>query len=108
MRRLWSLATGLLMLGVVAGCCPNQNRIATPDLFHPRSANVQRKRATRFDPYPDPNAGPEMVGVRPREYENPPAEVSRARWTRYKEAMFPNPQRWNTDGKELESPVPCP
>ena len=70
-----SLAVGLILL-MLGGCCS----IATPDWMDPGPAKVQQTRALRYDPYPDNEAGPAMVGVRPREYEIPPPEPSRARW----------------------------
>lgn len=106
MKRLWLLA-GVLILGVV-GCRADQKRIAMPNLAQPGSACVQEKRALRFYPYAEPNVGPGMADTRPREYEVPPAEVSRGRWQHSNEAMFPNQQRWNTDGLELSSPPRCP
>ena len=82
MRRLWSLATGLLVLGMIVGCQnqKGQQTIATPSLAHPRSADVQQKRALRYDPYPETNVGPEMVGVRPREYRETPRRDGSPRW----------------------------
>ena len=37
-----------------------------------------RARAPWYDPYPENEPGPAMVGVRPREYQKPPPEPSRA------------------------------
>jgi hypothetical protein len=93
MKRLRLPTAALLILAVVAGC----QKTAMPSLFHPRSANVQQKRALRYDPYPDPNLGPNMVGVRPREYENPPAEVSQARWHL---DLKSKQERWGTTGND--------
>ena len=70
----WALL-GLIFIDL-AGC----SSIARPSLAHPGSAPVQQTRAVRFDPYPENEPGPVMVGVRPREYEKPIAEPSRARW----------------------------
>lgn len=39
----------------------------------------QQARASLYDPFPDPYAGPELVGVRPREYDTPRAEERRDR-----------------------------
>lgn len=66
---------GLILLGL-AGC----QSTAMPSLRHPGSAQTQQNRAVRFDPYPENDVGPAMVGVRPRGYENPIPEPSRARW----------------------------
>ena len=54
----------LLLCGYVlflSGCAGNQ-QFGHPSL-EPAPANVQTRRATRFDPYPDPNLGPEIHGV---------------------------------------------
>jgi hypothetical protein len=61
---------------VLAGC----QSTAPPSLTHPGPAQVQQNRAVRFDPYPEKEMGPDMVGVRPRDYENPLPEPSRSRW----------------------------
>jgi hypothetical protein len=69
--------TALLLLFIgLAGC----QSTAQPSLAHPGSAKAQQNRAVRFDPYPDSDMGPAMVGVRPREYQNPISEPARARW----------------------------
>jgi hypothetical protein len=70
-------AAGVLILTALGGC----STTACPCLCHPGSAQVQQARALRYDPYPENESGPAMVGVRPREYEKPPPETSRARWT---------------------------
>lgn len=100
MKRLVWLAAGMLILGVLGCASPEKRRTSMPDLGHPGSACTQEKRALRYYPYPEPNVGPGMVETRPREYEQPPAEASRARWTRYKLSDYPNPERWNTYGTE--------
>ena len=99
MRRLWSLGTGLLLLGVIAGCHSKAGEptMAMPSLAHPRSADIQQKRALRYDPYPETKVGPEMVGVRPREYQNPPVEASRAKWH---DAPKSQAERWGTTGND--------
>jgi hypothetical protein len=71
---MWSFWS-LIFLGL-AGC----SSIAHPSLCHPGTATIQQNRAVRFDPYPENDQGPAMVGVRPRGYENPIPETSRARW----------------------------
>jgi hypothetical protein len=74
-KNLTSALLALLFLGI-AGC---QNT-AQPNLVHPGTAQAQQNRAVRFDPYPDKELAPAMVGVRPREYENPLPEPTRSRW----------------------------
>ncbi|MCA9259815.1 MAG: hypothetical protein KDA61_11475 [Planctomycetales bacterium] len=50
-----------------------------PHLNHPGPAPYQRGNAIEFDPYPQNDVGPEIVGGRPREYDKPLDEVRRAR-----------------------------
>ena len=77
MNGRWTLLTMLILSVGLAGC----QGLAPPDFAHPGSAQYQRSRAHRYDPYPENESGPEVVGARPLEYEKPPAEVGRARWT---------------------------
>ena len=69
-------AVALLTLTALGGC----KGTAGPCWLHPGSAQEQRARALRYDPYPENEPGPSMAGVRPREFEKPPPEPSRARW----------------------------
>jgi len=46
----------------------------------PPSLAEQRASAQRFDPYTEDEVGPPVVGGRPREFQEPIAEPSRARW----------------------------
>jgi hypothetical protein len=98
MKGRWSLAAGLTILGILAGC----KDIASPSLEHPRSADIQQKRAVRYDPYAEPDVAPGMSDTRPREYQSPPAEPTRARWTIHNQSLsqFPNSDRWRTDGMD--------
>lgn len=75
--RLVLLAGGLGgLVGGLAGC-----RSLTPPSFgNPGPAAYQQSRAQRFDPYPENEPGPPVVGARPMEYEKPAAEVLRSRW----------------------------
>ena len=50
-----------------------------PRLLHPGPAGYQRAIAEQYDPYPLNDLGPEIVGGRPREFQKPQDEVSRAR-----------------------------
>jgi len=51
-----------------------------PRLYNPGSAGYQRYNAQQLvDPYPLPDAGPEIVGGRPRGFQVPRSEVERAR-----------------------------
>lgn len=47
----------------------------------------QQQAATLHDPYPDRNLGPEIVGGRPRDFQQPRAEAVRSEW------LWPRPVR---------------
>ena len=82
----WSLRASLvcLALGGAVGCAgrsPNQQAtFGLPKLFAGPS-EIQRERATQFDPYPDQDMGPEVVGGRPLDYNRQIPEVERSRFT---------------------------
>ena len=82
----WSLRASLvcLALGGAVGCAgrsPNQQAtFGLPKLFAGPS-ELQRERATQFDPYPDQDMGPEVVGGRPLDYNRQIPEVERSRFT---------------------------
>jgi hypothetical protein len=76
MYKMPSSALFCLAFLCLAGC----QSTAPPSLMHPGSAQTQQNRAVRFDPYPENEPGPALVGVRPRGYENPISEPARARW----------------------------
>jgi hypothetical protein len=61
----------------VAGC--QSPYIRMPNFAHPGTAAQQRADAERFDPYPDPEAGPPVVGGRPLGYTRPLTETE---WSR--------------------------
>jgi hypothetical protein len=64
------LAVAVPFLG---GCCGQQLQLG------PRGPlRLQQAVATQFDPYGDIDAGPEIVGGRPREFQRPSAEPERA------------------------------
>jgi hypothetical protein len=48
--------------------------------YPPGTVEAQRSEAALHDPYPDPDAGPPVVGGRPREFQKPQAEPARPRW----------------------------
>ncbi len=64
------LLGSLLLLGI-AGC-----QSLPSDLFQqsPGSSYQQQSRAVLHDPYPNTDAAPEVVGGRPRGYQQPLAE----------------------------------
>ena len=93
MRGSHWLAAGLMVFGTLTGCA----HTAQPSLDHPRSADIQQKRALRYDPYPQTGIGPDISTVRPREYQNPPAEATQARWH---DDPATNSTRWGTTGND--------
>ena len=66
-----------LLLAVGSIGCQTQ---AGPNWAHPGPTQVQEARAIRHDPYPDPDIGPTVEGVRPRSYDKPLSETERSRW----------------------------
>lgn len=57
------------------GCATNQPfRLLTPGTMEQK-----RQRATVHDPYPDQRLGPEVVGGRPRDYQEPLPEAVKNR-----------------------------
>jgi hypothetical protein len=64
----------LLAMGV-AGCS-----VAPPNILHPGPAVAQQARAQQFDPYPQAEAGGNIAGTRPPDYQEPIPEVDRPRW----------------------------
>lgn len=50
-----------------------------PNLFHPGPEKYQQARAEYFDPYPSTDGGPQMVGARPPDYQNPTPEAERVK-----------------------------
>ncbi len=73
MRGLLYLIALFVLLPVCGGC------LATPNVFHPGTEAHQQDRARIFEPYPENEPGPPIVGGRPREYQNPVAEVDRVK-----------------------------
>ncbi len=71
-RLVASLVVSALCL-VTAGCAG----VSRPSWFFPGDAAVQQDRARQYDPYPETEVAPAIVGGRPRSYEKPLAEVQR-------------------------------
>ena len=72
-HRWWLI---LLLASVTAGCGYERPFARRP----PGSVDYQRTAAQLHDPYPDPDAGPAIVGGRPREFQKPLAEPVRNSW----------------------------
>ncbi|MFC1596664.1 hypothetical protein ACFL5Q_01825 [Planctomycetota bacterium] len=76
MARSYSvLLAAFLVIGFL-GC----QSVSRPDWLHPGPAAYQQSRAEQYDPFPENEPGPAIIGARPREYEKPVAEPLRARW----------------------------
>ena len=75
-RNIVCISFVFLMGLLVAGC---SSAVRKPRLRHPGPAAYQQYHATQFDPYPQNDVGPEILGGRPRTYMLPPPEVVRAR-----------------------------
>ncbi len=86
--RLLILATVSLTCG--SGCArfepyPQFNQYGGPGFlsgsgFFPREQALREAEIQRFDPYPDNDIGPPMVGVRPPDFSAPINETARGRW----------------------------
>lgn len=74
-RALNLLVWLFLVAGCVAGCYPGQTHI-----FNGRPLDLQRRQLQRFDPYPDNDIGPPVVGARPPGFQEQITEPSRSRW----------------------------
>ena len=75
-RSAWtSCLAFVLLLG--SGCVQ-----LSPYTWYNSPPGYQERQIQRFDPYPDNDIGPEMEGVRPRDFAVPIAEPARARWLR--------------------------
>jgi len=95
-----SAATVAIILCVLslAACSPTLRR---PQLLHPGPAGFQQDNALQFDPYPPNDIGPEIVGGRPRSFQKPPHEITRAR---QQSPLAP----WRTSGPVLPPVLPSP
>ena len=73
MGKAWSL----LIVAVVSlsGC----RGIHCPRFEGPGTAEYQRGWAQRYDPYPESQVGPDVLGGRPRDFDVTRAESQRAR-----------------------------
>jgi len=73
MKKMWFALLGMAIAGGSAGC----RSTTPPNWLHPGPAEYQQSQAQRFDPYPQNEPGPKIMGGRPLEYDKPPAEVLR-------------------------------
>jgi hypothetical protein len=73
---IWGVALSLVIVDFMGCYSPY---IRTPNFAHPGTAAEQRADAERFDPYPDPDAGPPVLGGRPPGFTRPLTETEWAR-----------------------------
>ena len=70
------------VIPLFVGC----STLGRPEWLYPGPAELQRRRAVKFDPYLQDDIGPYqfrlplMDGSRPRDYLEPVPEVKRSRW----------------------------
>ena len=76
MRQLHLVSIAILAASLLAGC----KSVAMPTLYPQGTVAEQQYNAQRFDPQPEPDTAPEIVGSRGRESEFPVAQPSRSRW----------------------------
>lgn len=74
-RLIKLLCAGVVCVSVGVGCGSER-----PNIRHPGDIQTQRFKAITHDPYYDQDAGPEVVGGRPRDFQKPLAEPVRNRW----------------------------
>ncbi len=95
-NRIVAVITFFVLTLPLAACSPTLRR---PQLQHPGPAGFQRNNALLFDPYPSSDLGPEIDGGRPRGFQKPPQEITRAR---QQSPLAP----WRTPGPVLPPVVP--
>ncbi len=82
----------LALSAEVAACCGCANNhvggYALPNFAHPGTEATQQARAQDYEPYPENEPGPPVVGGRPREYQDPRAEVLRTTVPHLGEPVF--------------------
>lgn len=76
MRNLRPHVLWIALCLAVCGC----RSMERPSLCWPGPSAYQQQKAQRFDPYPENDIAPPVVGGRPIDYMEPVAEPSRARW----------------------------
>jgi hypothetical protein len=75
--RAWSSRGAVLALGLVVaatGC-----GLRAPQWLRPGPERWQRERAAIHDPYADTDAGPQVIGGRPRDFQYQRPEAVRSR-----------------------------
>jgi len=92
--RLVTAAFVSLLCACAAGC----SDIGGPQWFAPGTDSVQRTRAQRFDPYPDPSTCRDDGSARPRDYLHPPPEADVDVRSLPPRRPINMPERWQSVG----------
>lgn len=79
----------ILSLTMLSGCRGTQQ----PSLAYPGSVEYQQHAAQIHDPFPDVEAGPELLGARPRDYDVPYSNTRRVQTDRWSRSPW-NPVNW--------------
>ncbi|MBX9789309.1 MAG: hypothetical protein K2Y37_10370 [Pirellulales bacterium] len=111
MNRITRASLVCLVLGGAVGCAgrtENQRQVfGLPQLFAGPS-QIQRERATQFDPYPDQDMGPEVVGGRPLDYNRQIPEVERSRFVgRSAQPVSQEMKRWRPNNMRVVPRMPA-
>ena len=80
MRWTYFLTLIALLVAPNVGCAGNRFAASRWNFWHPGPTSDQRVRASVHDPYSDKDLGPEVVGGRPREFQNQYPEAVRNRF----------------------------
>ncbi len=84
-RWLWVAVVTLGLLGCQTA--------APPNVYHPGPIDYQQHYAQQFDPWPEVDSAPELVGARPRGFQKPYAEPRRVQNTPWSASRW-NPRNW--------------
>lgn len=68
-----------ILLALAASSAGGCQTLALPRLFDPTPISYRQSRAQQFDPFPENEPGPPIVGARPREFDRPLPEARRAK-----------------------------
>ncbi len=74
MKNAWKVAVFTLLLAGLIGCRSGRSLLQPPG-----TTEKQRINATVFDPYADNEIAPEVVGGRPRDFQQPLSDADRSR-----------------------------
>ena len=75
MKKVCAVALVCTFLVSTIGC-----NVAPPSFLRPGTAAQQQHRAEDFDPYPENDVAPPVVGSRPLGFKKPRTEVERSQW----------------------------